>query len=229
VSIRVSARLSLGSISLDALLSVQSDDLLGPAREPRDDSDEIGFSVYSRPDNETIITLSETCDLRTVFNRCREIEAAILDNGDPRVTFTRDENEGAYRLAQFGRTHLRSVCNVCAELLLVRNAMASRGSLDEQADLNQTDCLQAIVACPRQTESAVVREVWDSGPESPAGSTPAGRSCGYFTLETGGKLVWTTDELAGPCAAWQPKPDNNKQHDHGQHPAHQGYCRRWCS
>jgi len=124
VNTRASARPSLGSISLDALLSVHSDDLLGPAREPRDDSDEIGFSVYSRPGNETIVTLSQTCDLRTVFNRCREIEAAILDNGDPRVTFTRDEQEGAYRLDQFGRTHVRSVCNVCAELAAPSYALA---------------------------------------------------------------------------------------------------------
>jgi hypothetical protein len=67
-------------------------------------------------------------------------------------------------------------------LLLVRNAMASSGSLDEQADLNQTDHLQ-----------------------TPAGSASAGRSSGYFTLETGGKVVWTTDELAGSlrCMAAQ--------------------------
>jgi hypothetical protein len=44
-------------------------------------------------------------------------------------------------------------------LLLVRNAMASSGTLDEQTDLNQTDNLQTILACPRQTESAVVIEV----------------------------------------------------------------------
>jgi hypothetical protein len=92
------ARLSLG-----ALLGVRSDEELGVARESTDDTDEVGFTVTVLPDGEVIVTLLDTCDLRIVFERCREIAAAVLDNGDDMITFTRDQSEAARRLERFAR------------------------------------------------------------------------------------------------------------------------------
>lgn len=34
-------------------------------------------------------------------------------------------------------------------------------------------------------------EVWDSSSQPPSGPAPVGHPCGYFTLSTGGKVVWT--------------------------------------
>jgi hypothetical protein len=93
----------IAHITLGALLSVRSDEDLGAARAPTGDTDEIGFTVTALPDSDTIVTLLDTCDLRIVFERCREIAAAVLDHGDDLITFTRDQSEAASRLARFAR------------------------------------------------------------------------------------------------------------------------------
>jgi hypothetical protein len=91
----------IGNIGISALLGVQSDELLGPAREPTDDDDWIGFSVDSIPGGNVTVTLWDACDLTMVFSSCREIGDAILDQGDDRITFTRDDGKAVGRLAEF--------------------------------------------------------------------------------------------------------------------------------
>jgi hypothetical protein len=97
------AQRRIARITLGALLSVQGDEKLGVAREPTDDTDEIGFTLTVLPDSDVIVTLLDTCDLRIVFNRCREIAAAVLDNGDDLITFTRDQTAATRRLDLFAR------------------------------------------------------------------------------------------------------------------------------
>jgi hypothetical protein len=74
--------------------------LLGPARTPTDDHDEIGFRVTYLPNGETIVTLTETCGLNTVHDLCQLITDACL-NGNEDIDFTRDPTEADTRLSTF--------------------------------------------------------------------------------------------------------------------------------
>jgi len=51
------------------------------------------------PHSDVIVTLLDTCDCGSCStDRCREIAAAVLDNGDDLITFTRDQSQAARRL-----------------------------------------------------------------------------------------------------------------------------------
>jgi hypothetical protein len=89
---------SIGHFTLRALLGAHSDELVGAAPEPTDD--EVGFTVDRLRHGGSIVTMLETCDLSFVFARCREVSNAILDQGEDTVTFTRDEDRAASRLAE---------------------------------------------------------------------------------------------------------------------------------
>ena len=75
-------------------------------------------------------------------------------------------------------------------LQLVANAVAATGTMDEHLDLQHVDYLSTIVVGLRQTENAVVVEVWDSSSEPPTAPAPVGHQSGYFMFG-GGKVVWT--------------------------------------
>ena len=76
--------------------------LLGPARELPGDHDEVGFRVTLLPSGETIVTLTDTCDLDTVHSACQLIIDACL-TGDRDIDFTRDPTEADTRLRTFGQ------------------------------------------------------------------------------------------------------------------------------
>ena len=97
----MTAKAYIAHITLPALLGAQSDELLGVAREPIDGDDEIGFSVDSLSGGAVVVTLLETCDLSMVWDWCSEIADAILDQGDDRINFTRQDGETIGRLAEF--------------------------------------------------------------------------------------------------------------------------------
>ena len=78
----------------------RGDIILGPARQPTSDHDEIGFRVTFLPNGEIIVTLTDTCRLNTVHDLCHLIANACLD-GDDDVDFTRDPTEADTRLHSF--------------------------------------------------------------------------------------------------------------------------------
>lgn len=77
-------------------------------------------------------------------------------------------------------------------LQLVTNAVVMTGSMDEHLSLMHVDDLNTILVGLRQTEAAVVVEVWDSSPEPPIGPAPVGYRSGFYFADCGGKVVWTT-------------------------------------
>jgi hypothetical protein len=77
-----------------------------------------------------------------------------------------------------------------AALQLVYNAVVATGTLDERVDLKSVDYLNTIFVGLRQTEHAMVFEVWDCSQEPPSGPAPVGHSSGYYKLDYG-KVVWT--------------------------------------
>lgn len=83
-------------------LHARSDYLLGPDRETTDDHDEVGFRVTWLPSGETVVTLTETCNLATVHDLCHLIAQACLA-GDEDINFTRDPTEADTRLHSFGQ------------------------------------------------------------------------------------------------------------------------------
>jgi hypothetical protein len=78
----------------------RGDHLLGPARQPISDHDEVGFRVTCLPNGEIIVTLTETCGLNTVHDLCHLITDACLDSDDD-IDFTRDPTEADTRLRTF--------------------------------------------------------------------------------------------------------------------------------
>jgi hypothetical protein len=56
----------------------------------------------------------------------------------------------------------------------------------------------------------ILVEVWDASPDPPVTPPPAGYKAGYFTLETGGKVVWTAvpyePATIGPLPKRTPSP-----------------------
>jgi hypothetical protein len=91
-----------------------------------------------------------------------------------------------------GTWRLRSVSRQveAVALQLVTNAVAATGTMDEHLNLKHVDYLNIIVVGLRQTENAVVVEVWDSSSEPPTAPAPVGHQSGYFMF-SGGKVVWT--------------------------------------
>jgi len=89
-----------------ALLRAESVALLGPTREGDDDAAGfLEFKVNLFPSGETIVTLSDTCDLAAVHDLCDRIRYVILYDNDGRdfpVEFTRDATEADRRVASFG-------------------------------------------------------------------------------------------------------------------------------
>jgi len=81
-------------------LRQRSDRLLGPARQPTNVHDEVGFRVTYLPNGEIIVTLTGTCGLNTVHDLCHLIVDACLD-GDDDIDFTRDPTEANTRLQTF--------------------------------------------------------------------------------------------------------------------------------
>ena len=92
--------------SVAALLRAESVELLGPTSAGHDDAAGfVEFKVNLFPSGETIVTLSETCDLAAVHDLCDRIRYDILYGDDGRgfpVEFTRDATEADRRVASFG-------------------------------------------------------------------------------------------------------------------------------
>jgi len=86
-----------------------------------------------------------------------------------------------------GTWRLRSISDQveAVALQLVRGAIEATGSTDENLTLNQVEQLSIIAVGLRQTEDAVVIEVWDSSQEPPSGPAAVGYHSGYFMLGDG--------------------------------------------
>jgi hypothetical protein len=93
-------------LSVAQLLRAESVALLGPTGEGHDDAAGFQeFTVNIFPNGEILVTLSGTCDLADVHDRCDWIRQVILYGEDGRgfpVEFTRDATEADRRVASFG-------------------------------------------------------------------------------------------------------------------------------
>jgi len=89
-----------------ALLRAESVELLGPTKQgPDDEAGFLEFKVNMLPSGETVVTLSDNCDLPAVHDLCDRIRYVILYDQDGRgfpVEFTRDATEADRRVASFG-------------------------------------------------------------------------------------------------------------------------------